>query len=124
MSFNLSVQELVSQFDKESIKRQVFDQLINDFIRSGVQLKVDSNSETEQWIEELIIVLNNLYQNNSNQLHQLLYLIDVPQEYYTKIQEFQKDEIGMFFAELILIRTLKKNSIPQSIFLSNSIIFC
>lgn len=108
MSFNLSVQELVSQFDKESIKRQVFDQLINDFIRSGVQLKVDSNSETEQWIEELIIVLNNLYQNNSNQLHQLLYLIDVPQEYYTKIQEFQKDEIGMFFAELILIRTLKK----------------
>ncbi len=47
MSFNLSVQELVSQFDNETIKRQVFDQLINDFIRSGVQLKVDSNSETE-----------------------------------------------------------------------------
>jgi acid phosphatase class B len=108
MSFNLSIHELVSQFDKESIKSQVFDQLIKDFSRSGIQLNVDSNSKTQQWIEELIIVLNKLYHNNSNQLHQLLYLIDVPQEYYSKTQELQKDEIGMFFAELILLRTLKK----------------
>lgn len=108
MSVNLRIRELVCQVENESIKRQVFDQLVKDFTRSGIQLTLNDNSTTQQWIEELVLVLNKLYHNNSTQLFQLLYLIDVPQEYYSNTQEIQKEDFGIFFAKLILMRTLKK----------------
>jgi hypothetical protein len=108
MDKKLDLKRLISQVDKESTKRQVFVQLLKDFNRAGVSLGVDEKSSTEQWVYELITVLNDLNKNNSTQLEQLLYLIDLPQEYYTKTQELQNEEFGIFFAQLLLMRTLKK----------------
>lgn len=108
MNKKLDLKRLISELDKESTKRQVFVQLLKDFNRAGVVLRVNEKSSTKQWVNELITVLNDLNKNNSTQLDQLLYLIDLPQEYYTENKSLQNEEFGIFFTQLLLMRTLKK----------------
>lgn len=108
MNKELRLNEILDKVTEQKTKEQVFEQLLKDFSRAQLTLNVDEKSTTEQWVEELIKVLEDLFKSDITKFYQLLYLIDVPQEYYLKNKELDSIDFGTFFAKLVLMRTLKK----------------
>jgi len=110
MESDTSLVSLIDQLDHLTIKKQVFDQLLKDFSRAQLRLNVSVDSSIESWISELISVLGELYTTDPTRLHQLLYLIDIPQDFYVALNKLNSSDYGSYFTELVLIRTLKKIS--------------
>lgn len=108
MNKNSSLEEYIAKLENQRMKKQVFEQLLKDFSRAQIELNVDITSSTKEWIQELTMVLGELFNRDTIKLYQLFYLIDLPEEYYQGVKEMESIDYGLFFTQLVLMRTLKK----------------
>src|SRR6056300_207696 len=103
MESDTSLVSLIDQLGHLTIKKQVFDQLLKDFTRAQLRLNVSVDSSVESWVSELIKVLGELYATDPKRLHQLLYLIDIPQDFYIALKNLNSSDYGSYFTQLVLM---------------------
>ena len=103
--------------DSMSIKlyENLISQLNKDFSLSGISVEVSQSCIPAVLVREVSLILSELLVNNNQKLHQLMYVLDVPEKKLHSLKEVEPDCFINQLTQLILERVFKKVYMKQKL---------